>query len=1513
MMDRGRLSTMIALTGLALLVTVALVASGDSQATVTGKPVPPAGSDWVIDVDTTVDDEALVQLNGHVVIMPGYTLDVSDSTLQIASSTPGEHGILVDANTTSSGTMSLSSSTVSALSTDSGFYFVVLGDLSMSSSTLSGVDDGLIIMGGDATIRGCAITAHGDSGVTIEDSSPIITGTTIDLATDDFGIGLDVLGTSTGLTKPVLEDLSISVKADLTTSSASMTTNVDLDLLGLRAFNADLGTLKGIDISHGASVDATTTNAGNPRMYIRLYSTGLSLGGGTSVAAFDNVTVRGTGFDAVANYGGTRTFRLYTYDYVTGVENAIDSTGSSPSDIGGIIVSDQVVTFTLAGTGTHYDYDYGRGILWQPDPAAVQGDGLAFGGIALSNVTAEEGLEVDDEWNLTLDTCLVYECAFTSGFLVVDGWAHDVVVSGCWFSNSSVNGLEGDMVHALKMSGDLEVTRNTVEGNSLGTFLTVDAPLGGVVVTNNALRGNYHNYDLVYLTAPGILAENTLDISLNAFTDNECQKIDHAMIMVEHPKQNVTVRENTFTNNTGDGIYFLSPYSNYATFANPSFTFSVLDNTFLNMTGNSIVFMNLDNNNVVVRDNEATGCSYPVLKMDQDVVSFSDSNHWGSMVTYLQGPDSITVRDNDLSGNPGGGMDLRVSKYDSKYSEFSGNPYAEVVIRDNDLSNSGSSGWALSIVGLYNRPDIAGNDMDGSVEAMHMGMIDDEAKRNPFVMLFEGQVIDGRNEGVTGFSFEDLSASFYNCTFLNYTHSIRTNNADVTVLWSRLPTGSAYVLSGSVTVYNHLEISVHWSDHDDVDSGMPIAGASVSLMTQGGQSIEALVTDDAGMTPVTVVKVWEMLHLSYSSNSPLRVSISAKGEYVEHYLSVDREMVGASAAMLRLPDVHVPILSVSSPWSGSVLSTQDITLKGVLTETGSAIEFFGARHDGMPVDDWVSITPSTLWTYTFQGLSQGPHNFTVKATDHAGNTASVQLAITIDLDAPSLDWHPAYLDGTPLPFDTVSMSYYVTTPTIVIDGTYGDDMTDLEDIVIRLDGTILTALGGQLGRINVRVDLHEGINMLMLDATDLAGNRAVQQNMVTLDSAPPVLYVTNPLSGLMTQEPMVTVQGLTEPATKLKFQVESSSGTRVYDHVETSGGDKPILSEEDGTFAFEIELFEGIQVLIVSVEDTAGNVRDTEINVVLDTQGPEFVLNSPEEDVTVTQASSWEVVGTVTGDFSVTLIVNGQRSQGAGIFSVQVPLHEGENTLEVTALDDVGNAHTEVRTIIVDTLPPVLVLTSPQVDDLLTRDTTVTIGGTVTGATVTDGTAGVYLTIGGAEHDATLVSGTWDDGVWEYSLELGATDLDQEITVTASDAAGNTDTTSFRVRLDVIPPSLQVDTVPQSTKAPVLDITGNTDESVETVWVNGIPYDTIEGSFSASYNLVAGENTLEVVAMDEAGNTQSEVLTVNLEWEQPGAEPESTSEGTDSGTAYAIALVVAGLAVLALAVILAGDRERRDA
>jgi hypothetical protein len=1504
---------MVLLVGITLLVALALLASGDAQATVTGKPVPTPGNDWVIDTETYVNDEALISISGDIIILPGYTLEIRESKIVIESSTPGQHGILVDDAITITGKLVLAGSTIEALSSDDGWYLIILGDADISSSTLKDLQDGMMILGGMVTVNDCSISATGAYGVLIEGASPSITGTTIDLATDGQGTGIDVLSTPTVVSKPVLQDLVVRIIADVTMATTTATTNADLMMYGIRAHDSDLGMLSGIEIIHGATMDVTINNAGNPRLYMDLYSTGLLLEGSSSVSGFNNVTIKSEGYNIGVTYPGTRTFRKYVYNYVTGLDNQVNTTGGSPAIAGGITIADQVVSVTTTGTATEYDYDYSCGIVWHPDPAAVTGEDLTVQGIMMQNVSASLGMDVADGWNMTLQDSVFYECSLTGGVLNTDSWTHSVVIAGNTFTNCSANGREGDILHALKMWGDIEVKDNLVTTSEMGTFLTVDAPRGGVIVTGNNLTDNEHNYDLVLLTGLGILAENQVLVTGNEFNDNECQKIDHAMIMVEHPKQNITVNGNTFMNNTGDGICFMTPYSHQTLFPNPYFTFTVVDNHFEGTNGYSIAFINLDNNNLVVSDNTARGCLLNVIRLDQSVVSFSDSNHWGSISTYLQGPDSVTIRDNDLADNPGGGMDLRMSLYDSKYAENSGNPYAKLVIRDNDISGSGTRGWAISVEGLYNRPDIANNDLDGSVQGLHMGMIDDEVKRNPFVMIFDGQVMDGGSDGSIAFSFQGVTATFYNCTFVNYTHSIRTVDAEVTVLWSNLRRGSGYVITGSITVYNHLQVLTRWSNEDDLDSGMPVKGASVSLTAQDGHAIEALATDAAGRTPVTVIKVWEMSMGSFVANSPLKVAVSARGEYVEHYLPVESEMVGDGSAVLTLPDRHPPALTVSSPWSGSVLSTPDITLKGVLTEFGSGIVFFGARHDGMAADEWVDIDPSTLWACTFTGLTVGSHDFTVKVEDLSGNIVTVPVSITIDLEPPVLDWRPAHLDGTPLPFDEASMSYYITSTPVLINGTYEDDRTETEYIVIRLDGTIITALGGQLGKINFRVDLHEGTNLLMLDATDLAGNRRSVEYIVTLDSTAPVLYVTYPLSGLKTRDAVVTVQGLTEPATKLRFQVESSTGTRVYDHVETPEGDVPILSAEDGTFAFDVELFEGIQVLLVAVEDTAGNLRETEVDVSLDTQSPEFVLNSPQDDVTVTSVKMWQVVGTVAGEYGIIIIVNGQRYETTGVFTVEVPLHEGENLLEVTALDDVGNSHTETRTIIVDTLAPVLIVTSPEGDDVLTRDTAVHIAGTVVGATSVGGGAGVVLTIAGTDHDAVLTSGTWEDGAWEYTLELGATDLDQEITVTAADSAGNTDEATFRVRLDVIPPSLQINEPPSNTKASMLAINGTTDLSVMEVYVNGIAYPCVDGVFSANCYLVPGDNTITVVAMDEAGNSQTEVRTVNLAWEETADEPTtSSSEGTDSDMAYAIALVVAGLAVLVIAVLLAGGRRGGD-
>ena len=1507
------LPTLAVLIGIAILASMALLASDDAQATVTGKSIPSLGSDWVIDTDTYVRDEALISLRGDIIVEPGYILDIEDSKIVIESSNPGQQGILVDADTSDSSQLVLKGVTIEALVAGYGWTFMVYGDANISSCILDDIHDGLQIFGGTVLVSGCTISATGSYGILIEGASPSITNTDIDLVTDGQGSGIEVLSTPTVTSKPHLEDLEVTVDADVTVSSSSSSTTVNLDLFGIRAIDSDLGTLQNIEILHGASIDVTITNAGNPRLYLYIASIGLRLEGGTSVTDLINVFIQGHGFDASITYPGTRTCTLYSYNRVAGLSNEVNDVGACPATINGISITDHVVSILTTGNINHNQYDNSYGILWQPDAMSIQGQDLVFQFIKMVNLSVDVAFDVDDEWNLTIEQCNISQCYFENGILVMDGWTHDIVVRSNLIMDNMANAGVANLFHALKMSGDLDITDNQVMGNMVGSFLTVDAPMGGVTVNINTFEDNMHDYDLIMLTGLGILAENALVVQDNEFIDNECQTIDYALIKVEHPKQNVTIRDNTFTNNTGDGIGFFSPYSNYATFPHPDFTISVLDNTFEDTNGYSIVFMNFDNNNIVVRGNEATGCRLAVIKLDQDSVYYSNSNHWGSMVTYLQGPDSLVVRDNDFAANPGGGMNLRVSRYDSKYIDQSGNPYAEVVIRDNDLSDSGGDGWAIYIIGLYNKPDIANNDMDGSVDGQHMGIIEDTVKRNPFVMIFDGHVMDGGLDGRIAFGFAGISATFYNCTFVNYSQSIKVDSAEVVVMWSQLPMGSGYAISGTISVYNHLEILVCWADIDGVDSTMPITGASVSLTAHDGRAIEALTTDTRGRTPVTIVKVWEMTTSTFVTNSPIKVAISAKGEYIEHFLPVESDLAGAHVAVLTLVDRHVPSLTVSSPWTGSVLSTQDITLKGVLTEFGSGIVYFGARHDGMATGEWVTIDPETLWSCTFTGIPSGPHEFIVKVEDLAKNTVLVRIDLTVDTVLPTLEGEPAYLDGTPPPYDEATKSYYVTSTPILIDGMYEDDRTDPENIVIRLDGTILTALGGQLGLINLRVPLHEGTNVLMLDATDLAGNRAVLELRVILDSAPPVLYVTYPLSGLETLETTITVTGLTEPSTMLKFQIESVLGTRVYDHVEGPDGDMPILSEEDGTFAFDIEPFEGIQVLIVSTEDAAGNIREVEIDLVLDTEAPEFVINNPEEAVTVTQANTLTLTGTIIGEFNVMIIVNGQSSAGTGIFSVEVPLHEGENLIEVTAVDAVGNSKTELRTVIVDTLSPVLVVTSPEGVDILLRDTSVYIGGTIVGSSPFGGNAGVFLTIKGTDADATLASGTWEEGVWEYNLELGPTDLDQEIMVTAVDAAGNEVVRTFRLRFDVIPPSLQVDVISDTTKTSMIDINGTTDDGISTIWVNGIPHPVVGGVFTVTCFLVPGDNTITMEVMDAAGNTQTVVRTTNLEWEDPGAEPTTSTEETSNLTAYAIALIVAGLAVLVIAVIMSGDRQRRDA
>jgi hypothetical protein len=211
-------------------------------------------------------------------------------------------------------------------------------------------------------------------------------------------------------------------------------------------------------------------------------------------------------------------------------------------------------------------------------------------------------------------------------------------------------------------------------------------------------------------------------------------------------------------------------------------------------------------------------------------------------------------------------------------------------------------------------------------------------------------------------------------------------------------------------------------------------------------------------------------------------------------------------------------------------------------------------------------------------------------------------------------------------------------------------------------------------------------------------------------------------------------------------------------------------------------------------------------------------------------------------------------------FSAQVPLTaEGANTLTVIATDAGGLKTTLTRQVTRDTGIPVLSLTSPAAG-LVTKTASVAVSGTVSdpGALMV-AVNGIPLPVDGAG----VFTGTWP-------LVEGVNFL----TVTATDAAGNTATQVRQVTLDTQAPIVAIiaPTPGTSTTQASVPVSGTvTDATPVTVTIDGSAAAVANGSFSGTAALVVGPNTITVSASDAAGNIGT--ATVALARTQAGPPP----------------------------------------
>jgi hypothetical protein len=174
MRNKGWTLSIIVLASLAFVAIALALVAQPADATITGKPLPSYGNDWIIDQDTTVLGES-IKLQGNITIEGGNTLSVRNTEIKINSTYQGEHGIYVETNSTNGdGVLELDDCTFRSDYAANGWTFEVRGALKIVKARLYNVENGLQIYSDNVDVVNMTIYAQGYYGIYIEKADPKI-------------------------------------------------------------------------------------------------------------------------------------------------------------------------------------------------------------------------------------------------------------------------------------------------------------------------------------------------------------------------------------------------------------------------------------------------------------------------------------------------------------------------------------------------------------------------------------------------------------------------------------------------------------------------------------------------------------------------------------------------------------------------------------------------------------------------------------------------------------------------------------------------------------------------------------------------------------------------------------------------------------------------------------------------------------------------------------------------------------------------------------------------------------------------------------------------------------------------------------------------------------------------------------------------------------------------------------------------------------------------------------------
>jgi large repetitive protein len=593
-------------------------------------------------------------------------------------------------------------------------------------------------------------------------------------------------------------------------------------------------------------------------------------------------------------------------------------------------------------------------------------------------------------------------------------------------------------------------------------------------------------------------------------------------------------------------------------------------------------------------------------------------------------------------------------------------------------------------------------------------------------------------------------------------------------------------------------------------------------------------------------------------------------------------------------------------------------------------------YDGTTLLGTTTTNPFGQWTYTTPALTDGPHNFTVTATNAAGAISQPSSAynITIDTVAPTAPAITGSADDVGAIQGALANNAVTDdpTPTLTGSGEKGATIQVYDNGDFIGSATVSNTGSWTFTPVNT---IAEGKHDFTVTQSDAAGNISPPSNTWTLTTdytAPGPATVDGAYDDIGTVQGKIPNAGFTDDERpELRGRGEPGATITVYDNG-TPLGTTTVGSDGKWAFTPATNLPEGKHSLTTTQTDPAGNTGplSTPVEFTIDLTAPtQPAITSVIDDVGAVQGAlakgdttddaKPEVKGTAEPNTTIEVYSNGNLlgttpvdGNGNWSYTPTAPLTSGKHSLTAVAVDTAGNSSTPSAafdfTLIGSGAPPAPTIINV-IDDVdpivgqvpkttgITNDDRPEIKGTAEGGT----TISVY-------DDGKLLGTTITDGAGNWSFTPGTPLPDglRKITATATNAAGNVspETGIYDFVVDTTPPLAPAFTLTDDV-GPVQGAIANnsiTDDATPTVTGKAEPGATVkvfdgttelgsavannngDWSFTPTTPLTNGSHSISATQTDTAGNTGPAGTPVNFTVDTSAVTDPTITKVTDDVT-----------------------------